>query len=290
MTARLVALAALVALSGCAAPYFAGQTGRVTPHKAIRAELGTGYNFATSAADVVRDAKDLSDGVQRVDCTLPNGQTGKCFRKEDLEPIADAAFRFALVSPFASHSEVSGRYGVWKNVDAGFHLAPDAMRFDVGLQAFGPTDARTPGWAGSFFVGVSKRSTGLIGDVLELLQGEAKVTDFDALFVAGRQFKEFAHLYVGGRYMVSRWSLKVVPELPIEYEGLPTQAKLLGTDESGLVHQVGTVTGAAIGWRRVFVGAELATVYYRGDAQVFFKDRRLEGVSLMPSVYVYGTY
>jgi hypothetical protein len=42
--------------------------------------------------------------------------------------------------------------------------------------------------------------------------------------------------------------------------------------------------------RRRIDRAELSTVYYRGDARVFFHDRRLEGIALMPSVYVYGTY
>jgi hypothetical protein len=290
MAARSLALAALLAVSGCAAPYFAGQTGRVTPKRDFRAALGTGYNVATSAADVVRRAEDLADGVQRVSCPTAEEPERRCFRQEDLDPIVDAAFRFALVSPFAAHSEVSIRFGVLDHVDAGFHLSPDATRLDVGIQAFGPIDPATPGWAGSFFVGASRRSSGTIGDVLELLQGEANVTDFDALFVAGRQFRELAHLYAGARYMASRWSLEIVPSLPIAYEGQPTEDELLGTAESGLVHQVGALTGGAVGWKRVFVGAELSTVYYRGDARVFFHDRRLEGIALMPCVYVYGTY
>jgi hypothetical protein len=116
------------------------------------------------------------------------------------------------------------------------------------------------------------------------------VTDLDAVFVAGRQYGQVAHLYVGGRYMLSRWSLQVTPDLPIAYEGLPADGALLGTDERGVVHQAGAITGGAVGWKGVFLGAELSTVYYRGDARVFFRERRLEGVALMPSVYVYGTY
>jgi hypothetical protein len=290
MTARLLAVAALAALSGCAAPYFAGQTGRVTPRKDVRAALATGYNFASSAADVVRDAKDLVGGVQRVPCPTEDEPDRRCFRREDLEPIVDAAYRFALVSPFSSHSELSARYGLLDRVDAGLHLSPGGWRLDVGLQAFGATDPGVPGWAGSLFVGAARRSTGVVGDVLSLLRGEAKVTDLDALFVSGRQFGEVGHLYVGGRYMLSRWSLDLIPTLPIDYGGVPADAELLGTDQRGVVHQIGAITGGAVGWKRVFVGAELATTYYRGDARVLSRDRRLEGVALMPSVYVYGTY
>ena len=206
MIARSLPIAALALLCGCAAPYFAGQTGRVTPRKDVRVALATGYNFSSSAADVIWDAEDLVGGVERVACPTEEDPRRRCFRGEDLAPIADAAMRLALVSPFASHSEISVRYGAFDRVDAGFHLSPDGQRLDVGLQAFGPAERDAPGWAGALVVGLGRRSIGTIGDVLELLGGEAALTDVDAVFVSGRQFGQAAQLYVGGRYMLTRWA------------------------------------------------------------------------------------
>ncbi|WP_242344004.1 hypothetical protein [Anaeromyxobacter terrae] len=287
---RLLAIVTLLAASACAAPSFVGNTGRVAPKGAFRAELGSGYQVNTQAAAIVRDGRELAENLRSKATACPDG-SGSCWTAADVEPVVDAAFRFALVAPLSSHTEVSARYGFAPGFDGGVHWGPDSKGLDLGWQAFGPRDPTTEGWAGTMLVGWGTRDLGTFGDVIEnVLHGEAGLTDYQLAFVAGRQWREIAHTYVGARYTLTRWKVQVIPDLPIVYDGGAAQAKLLGTDSSGFVQTTGGVLGAALGYRHVFVGAELNLLYTAGKADVLFKERDLDAFGVMPAVYLYGQY
>ena len=287
---RLLAILTLLATSACAAPAFIGNTGRVAPKGAFRVELGSGYQVNTQAAEIVRDGRDAAEILRSKTTSCPDGG-GSCWSVADVEPVVDAAFRFALVAPLSSHTEVSGRYGFAPGLDAGVHWGPDSKGLDLGWQAFGPRDAREEGWAGTLLVGAGTRKLGTFGDIIEsVLHGDAGLTDYQLAFVAGRQWREIAHTYVGARYTLTRWKVQVIPDLPIIYDGAEAQAKLLGTDASGLVHTTGGILGAALGYRHVFVGAELNLLYMSGKADVLFEERDLDAFGVMPAVYLYGQY
>jgi hypothetical protein len=285
---RLLAIVALLAATACAAPGFVGNTGRVAPKGAFRVEMGSGYQVNTQAAEIVRDGRRFAENLRSKTRDCPEGS---CWDVADVEPVVDAAFRFALVAPLSSHTEVSGRYGFAPGLDGGIHWGPDSKGLDLGWQAFGPRDAREEGWAGTLLVGAGTRKLGTLGDVIEsVLHGEAGLTDYQLAFVAGRQWREIAHTYVGARYTLTRWKVQVIPDLPIIYDGGEAQEKLLGTDASGLVHTTGAVLGAALGYRHVFLGAELNLLYTAGKADVLFKERELDAFGVMPAVYLYGQY
>jgi hypothetical protein len=288
---RLVLLASiLVAASACAAPAFVGHTGRGTPKGAFRVEVGSGYQLSTQAAQVVRDGRDLAENLRSRSFACPDG-AGQCWSQADVEPVVDAAFRFAVLAPIASHSEISGRYGVAEHLDVGAHYGPDSWALDVGYQLFGPSDPAADGWAGTVLAGYGKRELGTLGDVIEgVFHGEAGLSDFQATFVTGRQWREIAHLYTGARYMLTHWKLQVLPDIPIVFDGGEQQKALLGTDASGNVHQMSAVFGGALGYKHVFVGAELNLVETFGSAEVLFKKRDLSGFGVMPAVYLYGQY
>lgn len=288
---RLLAILTLLAASACAAPSYVGNTGRVAPKGAFRAGFGSGYQVNTQAAEIVRDGRDLAENLRSKATTCPNG-ADQCWNVADVEPVVDAAFRFALVAPLSTHSEVSVRYGFAPGFDGGIHWGPDSKAIDLGFQAFGPRDASAEGWAGTVLLGAGTRDLGTFGDVIEsVLHGEAGLTDYQVAFIAGRQWREIAHTYVGARYTLTRWKVQVVPDLPIVYEdGGEAQKTLLGTDASGLVHTSGGVLGAAIGYKHVFVGAELNLLYTAGTAEVMFRERDLGAFGVMPAVYLYGQY
>jgi hypothetical protein len=287
---RRLALLTVLASTACAAPSFVGNTGRVAPKRAFRVSLGSGYQVNTQAAEVVRDGRELAENLQTKQTTCPSG-TGSCWNAADVEPVVDAAFRFALVAPLSSHTELSGRYGLFENFDVGLHYGPDSKGADVGWQAFGPTDPAVEGWAATVLAGYGTREMGTMGDVIEsVLHGDAGLTDYGITFVAGRQWREIAHTYVGARYTLTHWKVQVVPDLPIIYDGGDVQEKLLGTDASGNVHTMGGVLGAALGYKHVFVGAELNLLYTTGKANVFFKERDMSAFGVMPALYVYGQY
>ncbi|HSD21169.1 MAG TPA: hypothetical protein VLC54_14080 [Anaeromyxobacter sp.] len=287
---RPLAILALLVASACAAPGFVGNTGRVAPKGAFRVEMGSGYQVNTQAAEIVRDGRELAENL-RSKSTSCSAEGGLCWSAADVEPVVDAAFRFALVAPLSSHTEVSGRYGFAPGLDGGIHWGPDSKGLDLGWQAFGPRDAREEGWAGTLLVGAGTRKLGTLGDVIEsVLHGDAGLTDYQLAFVAGRQWREIAHTYVGARYTLTRWKVQVIPDLPIIYDGAEGQKKLLGTDASGLVHTTGGVFGAALGYRHVFVGAELNLLYTAGKADVLFEERDFGAWGVMPAMYLYGQY
>ena len=287
------AVIGLLASSACAAPSFVGNTGRVAPKGAFRASIGSGYQVNTQAAEVVRDGRNLAENLRSKSTACPSGSgtSGQCWSASDVEPVVDAAFRFALVAPLSSHTELSARYGFAPAFDAGVHYGPDSKGIDLGWQAFGPADPAEQGWAGTLLVGAGTRDLGTFGDVIEnVLHGEAGLTDYQLAFVAGRQWREFAHTYVGARYTLTHWKVQVLPDLPIVFDGGEVQQKLLGTDSSGNVHTMGGVFGGALGYKHVFLGAELNLLYTVGKANVMFKERDLAAFGVMPAVYLYGQY
>lgn len=287
---RTTALLLLLGV-GCAAPSFVGQTGRVTPRHAVRMGLGAGVQVNTSAAQVVQDGRDLAEALRSKRVACPDLAGQDCWTLDDVRPVARAGLRFALVTPYAVSAAVSGRYGVADGLDVGLRWGPDNMGADAGWQAFGPRDPAVEGWAGSLFAGAGKRELGTLGSVIkDVLHGDASLTDYSLAFVAGRQFGQVGHLYLGGRYVYTHWKLLVLPDLPIIYDAAASQRTLLGTDASGHLQHVGLVLGGAVGYRSIFLGAELNVVQTFGRAEVLFEDVSFTGLGVMPTVYLYGQF
>lgn len=285
-------LATALLAAGCAAPNFVGQTGRVTPARSFRASLGAGYQLNTSAADVVRSGRKVAETLRSkgVSCVDPS-QGPTCWNVADVKPVVDAAYRFALVAPLASTMQVQAHYGIVDRLEVGGRLGSGNKGLDVGWQFLGPTDRAEPGWAGMLSAGWGTRDMGTLGSVIEsLLRGEAKLTDWQATMIFGRQFGEFGHFFVGPRYIMSRWKLLVLPDLPIIYDASEQQKALLGTDASGTIHHVGATIGGAVGYRYVFLGAELNLLQSIGGARILFDQKKFNSFGVMPAVYLTGTY
>lgn len=287
-----VAAAAALFAAGCAAPNFVAQTGRVTPAGSVRASFGAGYQINTSAADVVRSGRSVAEALRTrgVACVDPS-QGPTCWNVADVKPVVDAAYRFALVAPLASTMQLQAHYGIVDRLEVGGRLGSGNKGLDAGWQFFGSTDRAQSGWAGTVTAGWGTRDMGTLGDVIEsVLHGKAELTDWQATVIFGRQFGEVGHFFVGPRYIMSRWKLQVLPDLPIIYDGAGQQKALLGTDASGTVHHVGATVGGAIGYRYVFLGAELNLLQSIGGAQLLFERRRFNSLGVMPAVYLTGQY
>jgi hypothetical protein len=287
-----LAAATVLLAAGCAAPNFVAQTGRVTPAGSFRASLGAGYQVNTSAADVVASGRKVAETLRSrgVSCLDP-GQGPTCWNVADVKPVVDAAYRFALVAPLASTMQVQAHYGIVDRLEAGGRLGSGNKGLDLGWQFFGPTDRTQPGWAGTLSAGWGTRDMGTLGDVVEsVLQGEAKLTDWQATMIFGRQFGEFGHFFVGPRYIMSRWKLVVLPDLPIIYGAAEQQKAMLGTDASGTIHHVGATIGGAVGYRHVYLGAELNLLQSIGGARILFDQRSFSSFGVMPAVYLTGQY
>jgi hypothetical protein len=287
-TLPLALAAAALALAGCAAPSYVGQTGRVTPRHGFRASVGAGYQLSTGAAEVVRDGRDLAKQLDAKRRACPDLSGADCWELADVEPVVDAAYRFALAAPLSASTELGLRWGFASGFDVGLRYGPAVKGLDVGWQLHGPRDT-SDGWAGTLLVGVSSRKLGALGTAVEdVLQGDASLTDWTATYVAGWQWRQIAHVYLGGRFIASRWKLQVVPDLPIVYDGGEVQASLLGTDADGSLRHWGGFGGVALGYRRVWIGAELSLLWTSGRARVLFEERSLSGLGVMPSVFLFA--
>ena len=286
---RLLALAALTSLAGCAAPAFLGHTGRATPKGDFRVGLGTSYQVNTQAADIVKDGRDAAKTLRERTTACPDG-AGECWTLADVEPVVDAAFRFAVVAPLSTSTSISGRYGLGRGFDVGARWGTGGYGADVGWQAFGPADA-SPGLAGTFVAGWGKRSMGTLGDTIEsVFKGEASLSDYGAAFVLGRQWGDWGHTFAAARYTLTSWKLTVIPDLPIIYDAEEVQQRLLGTDGSGTVHTTGAAFGGAVGWKKVFLGLELNALFTSGTARVLGDEKDLGSFGLMPALYLYGQF
>lgn len=288
---RPLPIALLLLATGCAAPAFVGQVGRVAPRRDLRLGLGSGYQVGSSAAAVVEDGRKLARQLDSKRVACPDLATEQCWTLEDLRPVARSGLRFALAAPLSSHTALWGRYGFAEGLDLGLRWGPSVKGADLGWQLFGPGDPAVAGWAGSLFAGFGSRDLGALGSVIEdYLHGSASLHDYSLTFVAGRQFREVAHLYLGGRYIYSRWKLQVLPDLPVVYDAASTQRALLGTDAKGSLHHVGAVLGGAVGYRSVFLGAELDLLQTLGRTTLLFQEVSLSGFGVMPAVYLYGQF
>ena len=116
----------------------------------------------------------------------------------------------------------------------------------------------------------------------------ASLTDYTLTYVTGWEYREIAHVYLGGRFIASRWKAQIVPDIPIVYDGGEIQAKFLGTDASGGLKHWGGFGGVALGYKRVWIGAELSLLWTSGSARIMFEDRSVSGLGVMPSVFLYA--
>ncbi|MFO0580762.1 MAG: hypothetical protein U0229_00670 [Anaeromyxobacter sp.] len=280
--------AAAIAAAGCAAPSYVGQTGRVTPRHGFRGSVGAGYQLSTGAASVVKDGRDLAKTLNDKRRGCPDLSAAACWDAADVEPVVDAAYRFALAAPLSASTEVGLRYGFASGFDAGLRWGPAVKGLDVGWQLHGPRDA-SDGWAGTLLLGWSSRKLGALGTAIEdVFQGDASLTDYTLTYVTGWEYREIAHVYLGGRFIASRWKAQIVPDIPIVYDGGEIQAKFLGTDASGGLKHWGGFGGVALGYKRVWIGAELSLLWTSGSARIMFEDRSVSGLGVMPSVFLYA--
>ncbi len=203
----------------------------MTPKGQVQAQVAGSIGFNSSAVSIVDEARNLDKSISSIQC--PNDPSRQCFRVQDFRALARGGFRLALLTPVAQHVEFSLRYGLLDGLDLGGHLGSGTTRLDAGYQIFGPRDPDVHGWAGSLFVGWNRYSGNFASDLLEKLGGNASRWDLDALFITGRQWNDYLHTYFGARYMLSRWSLELLPSLPLVYDSGEVQQTLLGTDEAG---------------------------------------------------------
>ena len=68
------------------------------------------------------------------------------------------------------------------------------------------------------------------------------------------------------------------------------QRGFLGTADSGRIHHLGAMVGGAVGWKSIFLGAELDLTQSFGRTTVLFERVDLSGFSVMPALYLYGQF
>ena len=256
------AIVLLVLSSGCATALSTTQPAE-TLH-AGEIHVGVSTDVSIPASRIV-DAVDAADDVGRKYVNDPDYVPTEAEKRQ----LFDAAVGLA-VAGIGPLTDFHARYGILDWLDAGVRYTGVGLHLETKLQFLGDRD----GWQGSFTAGyVHHLFKGLVFDVLDFVA----VDDFarsdvqlGALF--GTRLGGFGHFWVGPKYVFGHVSLDTT---------LQNVDETLSVSEN--LHYLGAVTGLAVGYKAVFVFAELTAMNLWASPTILGQETDIGGLVLMPS-------
>ena len=280
--AALASLAAamLLAASGCATSLSTRQTARTLDpgHFSADAAVGAGVPVGTIAqvAGVgTQQAGKLLDAVST--------QTPYAVTDQDKQDLVSAAVAL-VVNPPSVGWEGGVRAGVLENLDLGLRYSVSALRGDVKYRFF--QDAQ-PESRLDVAAGLAVSRYLFSSPAFEVLEF-VKLDDFSRWDVevpvyVSRQWGDWLHAYGAAKYIYSR------TELDENLVATAEQATYLSGIDFQLsdtvhTHFIGATAGLKVGYRWVFLVAELTGGYALGSVRVLGAERSLAGVVLYPSL------
>lgn len=274
---RLCAYAAALVLTGCVTSVNQMQTARTLAPKETRMELGASVPISTRyfaeiidtielAAERLRDAEELDRPVSEA---------------EQRQAIEGAA-ALLLLQP-ALVPELSVRVGVVENVDVGLRWAGPGFRLDGKWRV-----AHEPGRWNAAVLAAYTHHTGVgasiatkafaLFDSLKLVSFSRR--DIELAALASTDEEQRAVVTYGGlRYILS------MPRIESELaDGLEASSGRPLLDTAPNIHTVGATAGVRLGWRRVYVMAELTLMWMLFEPEILGEKRDLGGLLISPGV------
>ena len=280
--ARSAAVAYLVFASGCATSLTTRQTARTLDpgHFSADAAVGVEVPLGTLAQVTVAGEQQTQKLLAAVTSRTPYAVTDQ--DKQDLIAAAVAL----LVNPPSIDWESGVRAGVLPNLDAGLRYSVNAVRLDVKYRFFQAVqgDSRVDvaaGLAGSHYVFDNPAFS-----VLELVHlSEFSRWDVEVPIYASYEWGNWIRAYAAAKYIYSRTELD--EHLVADAE----QATYLSGIDFRLqdtlhTHFIGASAGLKVGYRWVFLVAELTGGYALGSVRVLGADRSLAGLIFFPALGV----
>ncbi len=263
----LVAL--LLATMGCAPPLSSFQPAHVAP--AGQFQAGMGLDVAVPVGTITRTydaAKTLSDTAQN-GTPLADGQKLQLF---------DAGLNLAL-NPPAVNYHLGLAYTLIDRWEVSLRYAASALRLGARYQVLKHDSAPFDLVVG---LGVARFSHEFpFGDVIPVLRLEDFVRwQLDVPILIGTS-RDWFRAWVGPRFLATRFEAALILDL----EAQPDELANL----EGVGYYVGAQGGLAVGFRWLFVAAELTVARLVGDADLAALDRPARSVEI-DSVVVYPSF
>lgn len=287
MLAKRVAPLASLFLSACATTLSTMDTARPTPVGHVRANAAMGIYLPASPISTAMDA-----GKQALEKLHSNGSVK--VTPQEAGDIYEAAVALALMPPSVLQ-EFMVRTGVLEDMDVGLRVATTALRLDAKYRFFESVDGSTSRHASVGF-GVSKYLfKGPVFDTLDFLKDYVKFNDFsrwdfEVPVLYTYEKGEWFTFYAGAKYILSLFSfdqnLFELQRRVSQDASLPPMTEHRRTN----MHFFGGVAGAGLGYKYVFVFAELNAGYTYARPSLYSfvdgetRERNLGGATLYPSL------
>jgi len=279
---HLPSAALVLLLSSCATSLATRQTARTLDpgHFSVDAAVGAEVPLGTLAQVAVAGEQQTQKLLAAVASQTPYAVTDQ--DKQDLISAGVAL----LLNPPSIDWEGGVRAGVFPNLDIGARYSVNAVRGDLKYRFFEKVDGdqRTDVAAG---LAVSKYLfSSPIFDALEFVHlGEFSRWDIEVPVYASHEWGEYVRVYAAAKYLYSR------TELDENLVATSAQATFLSGIDFQLsdtlhTHFIGATAGIQIGYRWVFLVAEVTGGYALGSVRVLGEDRSLSGVILLPALGV----
>jgi hypothetical protein len=257
---RLGRLGSLVCLAGCAPSLSSFQPAHVAPKGTVSAELGSDLSLPTGALANTYDAAK----------TLASAGKSRMLTEEEKVQLFVAGTNLAL-SPPALVNHLAVNYVPAERWEVGARYSSSAFRLGGRRQLLLQAQS---GYDLTVGLGVQRWSYGFpIGDIIDIVRLEAFTRwSLDLPLVAGFH-TDFYRVWGGPRLAWSTYSSELVIRAPGQ-AGAVASEDLARVEGSALF--VGAQAGAAIGYKMLFVAAELTVVRMIGNARLDVFGRRVE--------------
>jgi hypothetical protein len=259
---RTVVSTLCFSLAGCVTATTTLQTAKTTPAGDVR--LGAGVSlpistrFVGAVVDVMGDAADRVSDARSADRPLTEAE-----QRDAIEAIL-AAILFQSPPVY----EMSFRYGIAKDFDAGFRWAGPALRPDVKYRFLDGGDgglSMAGSLAYAYHTGIG---ASIVSSVFELFEDFELVDysrhDLDLAVLFSNDSERWYAWYGTLRYLAAFASFETKLDEAVEAASGRWQ-----TDTSGVIHHVGGTFGFQAKWRPIRAMVELTAM------RVFFAPRIL---------------
>lgn len=280
---RLLILPALAA-AGCATSLGATHTASTVPKGQVEASIHMGVLVP---AGVLSTA--LSEGKEAIRSVATQaGDSGKVEVPENAARAAMVAAAAIIAGPPAPVQEITVRYGIHDRVDVGLRYSGPAFRGESHVQLF-----RGPQWRVAAGLGVARHTFG--GGLLDLLEkfdlANFKRTDVDLAVLAGID-GDLGAFYVGPKVVWSKYSSEglLIDGDRVVVTGPTGEPLAQATFDLGSSLLYGAVIGGRLGWKYVWVSAELGIYGSRYRPNILGTEVDLGGLVVYPTLGLAGRY
>ena len=264
-----------LSLWGCATSTSTLQSARTLRQGEVQLTVAASVPVATVVVGELIDSAELAyDRLKSAE------DASRPVTESELRQSLEAATALVLFSP-SLFWEVVGRVGIVDRFDAGLRISHSLVKAEAKFQFLRIKDSVDAsvfvGYAYHFGVGPSMaESFYSIFDYVQL--GDYSRHDLDVGVLFGREWGRWLSLYGGPRYMVS--FVAIDPDI----SKISTEAGLPETQISSQIHHAGAVGGLMIGYKYVYLQAELTLLWAVFEPKILGERMDLGGMVISPTL------